>query len=451
MPAKLDSKLLSADFQLQQQWLQQKFFSEDELLQQQLQAIEIINPQLNAFLQLDTQAKASHGKPLSGLAVAVKDNIDVAGFNTSAGLEVRRHHGAASDAYVVSKLRQAGAAVLGKLNMHEGALGASNHNSHFGDCHNPHRHGFTPGGSSGGSAAAVAAGLVPIALGTDTMGSVRIPASYCGVFGFKPSRGAVSNQGSVPCGRVMDTIGPLARSARDLTLAFDYLAHFDPNCAQAQVFKLTTALPQSIRLLIPDDLEQLHVSADIIADFQRNLEVFVDMGCSLTPISLSDYPFAAMRRAGLLICESDMRVEYQQEWQHQQSQFSEYLRQLLSFADTKSAVDYSKAQQHLEQAQVTARKWFARGDFLLLPTTPQRAFSLAESVPANQADLTSFANQAGLPALSLPMLTAETLPAGMQLVGPSGSDRQLLALAERWQQHSGFRFQLPQAIQALVQ
>ena len=137
-----------------------------------------------------------------GICVGVKDNIDVKGFATTAGMATRIGRQAKQDAFVINRLRQTGAQFIGKLNMHEGALGATNQNEHFGDCHNPHKHGYTPGGSSGGSAAAVASGMVGLSLGTDTMGSVRIPAAYCGIFGFKPSRGAVSNHGSVTCSRV---------------------------------------------------------------------------------------------------------------------------------------------------------------------------------------------------------------------------------------------------------
>ena len=448
MTDKPDSQVISADFVQQRLWLDSGKLSVAELMTAQQLAISRFNPVLNAFLcQVD--ALPSQGKPLSGLALAVKDNIDVKGVATTAGLLVRKQAVARQDAFVVARLKAAGASLMGKLNMHEGALGATNHNSHFGDCHNPHRPGFTPGGSSGGSGAAVAAGMVPVALGSDTMGSVRIPASYCGLFGFKPSRGGVSNQGTVPCGRIMDSIGPLARSARDLRLVAEKMLAFDPNCPLAVRISRSKKLPDKLVLLVPEDLTELNIAADIIADFNDNLQLFRDMGARIRPIPLRHYDFAAARRAGLLICESDMRLEYAAEWQHSKAQFSPYLQALLAYPERKTAIDYGAALQVLEQATVTARQWLGQGHLMLLPTAPQRAFSLNDAVPANQADLTSFANQAGLPALTMPMLSSQLLPAGMQLVGPHGSDFQLLQLAELWQQHSGFIYRLPAALRAL--
>ncbi|MEE2002914.1 amidase [Alkalimonas sp. MEB108] len=452
---KLDTEVLAADFCQQRQWIEAGALSAAELLQWQWQAAGQLNPKLNCFTQLAATAPEPqpHGA-LAGLALAVKDNIDVAGFATTAGLEVRRHHQPAQNAFVIEQLKAAGCSIIGKLNMHEGALGASNHNSHFGDAHNPHRLGHTPGGSSGGSGSAVAAGLVPIALGTDTMGSVRIPASYCGVFGFKPSRGAVSNRGSVPCGRSMDTIGPLARSARDLSLVYRLMATFDARSPEAIRLPPESTTDnqhiKTLRILVPEALDTLGVDDAILRDFNNNLQLFRELGCTLQSFSFGDYPFAAARRAGLLLCETDMRLEYQQEWQNQQALFSDYLRALLAYPDRKSPLDYSAALLVLEQAVVSARHWFTQGDLILLPTTPQRAFSLADPVPANQADLTSLANQAGLPALSLPMLSDQALPAGMQLIGPVGSDWQLLALAELWQQASGFRYRLPAMVDEIA-
>ena len=430
-----------------------------DLASMQAQWIAKVNPALNAFISVNTDNKVmpSSTTMLAGVSIGIKDNIDVLGMNTTAGLETRRHSKPKASAFVVERLLNAGAHINGKLNMHEGALGASNHNSHYGHCYNPFDFSLTPGGSSGGSASAVAACLTAASLGTDTMGSVRIPAAYCSLFGYKPSQGAISNRGSVTCSRQMDSIGAITRSARDLKLMADILIGFDIQCADSCAIQFDLDLPDSITLLVPDDLAILGVEASIIADFEQNLLTFVDLGYQIERFSFHElvnssdgYDFAAARRAGLMLCEADMRVEHAEDWSMHHDKFSPYLQQLLSFIDTKTPMDVVNAEKVLEQAKLMSRQLFAQGDFLLLPTTPQRAFPMTSKVPANQADLTSFANQAGLPAISLPMVTEHALPAGMQIVGRHGSDYQLLEISQQWQQLSGYRYTMPNALKSLI-
>ena len=172
--------------------------------------LESANAPLNAFVDWDERATGGDG-PLAGMTIGIKSNIAVAGLPWTAGMELHRERIATRDAEVVARLRAAGAIILGSCNMEEAALGAKTDNPWFGATQNPHRLGYTPGGSSGGSAAAVAAGLCDAALGTDTMGSIRKPASYCGIYGFKPAQSAVSQDGLEPCEASLDVIGPLAR------------------------------------------------------------------------------------------------------------------------------------------------------------------------------------------------------------------------------------------------
>ena len=447
----MDIALLSQDVSTHIALIKDKQISALELASEQYALIEKLNPTINAFIShqmpqfaVDTAFTSSL---FQGVCLGIKDNIDVLGFATTAGMATRVGRQAQQDAFVIKRLRQTGAQFMGKLNMHEGALGATNHNEHFGNCHNPHRQGFTPGGSSGGSAAAVASGMVGLALGTDTMGSVRIPAAYCGIFGFKPSRGAVSNHGSVTCSRVMDNIGPMARSARDLSLAMNVMEAFDAGCASSMEFSAfsTGSYIDNKILLVPQNLTELGVAPDIVADFNANLSAFKDLGFSLEYFDFSAYNFAAARRAGLLLCEADMRIEQQDDWQHQQQKFSQYMRGMLAYIEGKSPMDIMQSERLLDKATVFARQLFERGSAILMPTNLQRAFSFDDPVPANQADLTSFANQAGLPAVSLPMLSSNPLPAGMQIVGPLGSDNYLLHIAESWQEHTSFRCVLPKS------
>lgn len=451
----IDSQLLISDLTEQIALIHKGDISAIELYQQQLALINNVNPQVNAFISIASNTlpinEVGIDSTLAGVGIAVKDNIDVRGFSTTAGLETLRHNMPEDDAFVIENLRRAGACFSGKLNMHEGALGASNHNSHYGDCFNPHNLTLTPGGSSGGSAAAVASGMAALALGSDTMGSVRIPASYCGVFGFKASRGAISNRGSVPCARIMDNIGPIARSARDLSLAFDIMQGFDPLSAESVLYDFDHQNKPVPTIIVPEELASYSVDESIIADFTRNLSAFEQMGCTIKRVDFSGYNFSAARRAGLIICEAEMRVVHGDAWQNTPELFSPYLRGLLSYIDKKTPMDLIRAERTLDQAVVFARQLFNQGEFLLMPTAPQRAFAMASDVPANQADLTSLANQAGLPAATMPMLCDHALPAGMQLIGKRGSDYQLLALVEQWQRTTEYFCPLPEAIKQLIE
>ena len=222
------------------QLLDKKSVTALEATKHYLERIHRHDNKLNAFIEVtdalaleqaeQSDARRASGKtlgPLDGVPIAIKDNIDIAGIATTAGLEARRGRIAKHDASCITNLRAAGAVFLGKTNMHEVALGGITDNAAYGRCHNPHKQDWTPGGSSGGSGAAVSAGLCAGALGTDTLGSVRIPASYSGTTGIKPTYGLVSMRGVVPLCLTLDHVGPIARSVRDLSALLRVLAHFD--------------------------------------------------------------------------------------------------------------------------------------------------------------------------------------------------------------------------------
>jgi aspartyl-tRNA(Asn)/glutamyl-tRNA(Gln) amidotransferase subunit A len=320
--------------------------------------------------------------------------------------------------------------ILGKLNLHEGALGADKDNPHFGACHNPRRSAHTPGGSSGGSGAAVAANLCAAALGTDSMGSVRIPASYCGVFGLKPSYGLVSPRGSVVVSRRLDHVGPLARSARDLGLLLEAMAGFDPDCAESRRVALDPPRQGPLEIGVPD-LSAIDVDVDVLAAFETGLERLRALGHRIHPLPGPAIEPGRLRRAGLLVCEAEMLQEHAADWEARRGDFSPALAGMLAWAESKSARDFVAADRLLDAGAVTMQRWLAACEVLAWPTTPQRAFAFGTPVPANQADLTCLANMAGVPALSLPLpVAAGELPIGLQLIGPVGSERTLVALAE---------------------
>jgi Asp-tRNA(Asn)/Glu-tRNA(Gln) amidotransferase A subunit family amidase len=416
-----------------------------------LAQISADNPRLNAVWHTarESALAAAHSSDmrrqqgqslgaLDGICIGVKDNIDVAGMPCSAGMATRRELHPNSDAHVITLLRAAGAIVLGKLSLHEGALGADNDNPHFGACHNPKRIGFTPGGSSGGSAAAVAANFCAAALGTDTMGSVRIPAAYCGVVGFKPSYGRVSQRGLVPACARLDHVGWLTRSAGDLALLYQTLSapdHLDPYYTMhAQQANDRALLPMAeLRIGVLGDLAAHGVQSGVMQVFEQALTGLRQAKLNLKPVDLSAWNFGADRRAGLLATEADMARFHAADLRARPELFSPTLLAMLRYAQGKSAPDLAGARMRIEAAGLRARQLFAQFeiDLLLLPTTPQTAFAFGQAAPANQADLTSIANFGGLPALSLPCGAVDGLPVGMQVIAPVGCDQMLMGFAVR--------------------
>lgn len=402
-------------------------------------------PWINAFISLDAEGAraqaaesearlaAGTARLLEGVPVAVKDNLDQAGLPTTAGMACRRDRLAARDATVVARLRAAGCVLLGKLNLNEAVLGADTDNPHFGACQNPHRPGYTPGGSSGGSAAAVAAGYCAATLGTDTMGSVRIPASYCGVYGLKPSRGLVSTAGSVVVSSRLDHVGPLARSARDLRLLLEVLAGYDPDCPASRPVSLSPPRAGSVRIGVLRP-RAVPLDAGVAEAFAAGLALLRGMGHGLVDLDCGGIEPAPLRRAGLLLCEAGMLAEHALDWQTRREAFSPGLTALLQWVEGQGALALGRAAARIDAARVATQRWLAQCELLVLPTTPQRAFAFGSAVPASQADLSCFANFAGLPAVSLPLpVPPAELPLGLQCLGPHGSDLQLLALAEAWQ------------------
>jgi Asp-tRNA(Asn)/Glu-tRNA(Gln) amidotransferase A subunit family amidase len=440
-----NKELLMADATTQAARLASGEISSVELTRGILGAIEQRNPALNCYIEVDADVallaaqasdeRRSQGKLLSafdGLAFAAKDNIDVRGFATRAGLGLELAP-AENDAPCVRLLREAGCIALGKLNMHAAAVGATNHNLHFGDCFNPLKDGYTPGGSSGGSACAVAAGLAAFTLGTDTMGSVRLPAAYCGVAGIKAGRGAVSIGGTVVLSRLLDNVGPLARSARDLATILPLMASFDGACAQSVDYQFMSPVSseQTVRLGVATALDAVAVEPDVRDLFAGAIAVFGQAGAHLEDRALSGFNFGAARRAGLLLGEADL-IHAQQEWLEQQpNAYPADLMSLLDWARGKSAIDMARAEALVDDARVLTRTLLAGIDYLLLPTTPQLAFPMTDPVPVGQADLTAIANFSGYPAITVPMgVNALGLPGGLQLLGRPGSELDMLALGQ---------------------
>ncbi|HEY8586406.1 MAG TPA: amidase [Rhodanobacter sp.] len=408
-------------------------------------AIERIDPGVHAYVDqrsglLQDQAQLADRRRrdgvigrLDGIPVALKDNFDIAGWPTRVGLPGRGRP-VRDDAHVVTRLRASGAILLGKTNMDEGALGAATDNPHFGATHNPHRHGYTAGGSSGGAAAAVAAGLAVAAVGSDSLGSIRIPASYCGVYGLKPTHGEISARGMVPAARRLDAVGLLARSAEDLTVLLQVLAGYDADDARSRRRRVAFALPDwepgNLRAGLLPDLAAVGVLPEVIDVFEAALAKLPHALSDRRTVDFSDWDFGRTRRAGLLLMEAEMLGTFAADLADTGRPVSERFRRMLGYAAERSAADYAVADRVLDAATLKMRRLFSQVDVLVLPTTPQGAFPLDGPAPDSPADLTSFASLAGCPAVSLPMGTLpDGMPVGLQLVGARGSDLRLLELA----------------------
>jgi Asp-tRNA(Asn)/Glu-tRNA(Gln) amidotransferase A subunit family amidase len=379
----------------------------------------------------ESDARRAEGRTvgrLDGIPLGIKDNFDVAGQPTTAGLAARRGRIAAEDAHVVSKLRGAGAVLLGKTALDEAAFGVTGRNPHYGDTRNPRDAAVVAGGSSGGSAAAVAAGHAIAALGSDTMGSVRIPATYCGVVGLKPTFGELSTHGMAPLLRRTDCPGFLVRGVQDATVLLQVTAGYDARDPRSRKRRVPMAPPDwtpgVLRAGIVDDLARLGAAPDVLARFddavQRALPIFGS--CAPAALQLESFDVVKTRRAALLMMEAELLATHGADLEG----CSDRVKQLLQFAKDKPAVAYAHADKGLDTFVVRVRKLFERFDVLMLPVAPTAPLPTDADEPDHTPDFTAVASLAGCPALALPLGQG----IGLQLVGAPGSDLRLLELGE---------------------
>jgi len=426
-------------------WLASGRVSAQALTQTYLDAIATQNAKLNAYVALNPRAldearagdvRRASGKigRLDGVPVAIKDNFDVAGLPTGCGLP-GAHAPATADAYAIARLRGAGAVILGKTQVPEASLAATSNNPHTGAAHNPFRHGYQAGGSSGGCAAAVAAGLAAVAIGSDSLGSIRIPASYCGLYALKPTSGEISARGMIPAARRLDAVGLMARSVHDLGVLLHVLGGHDPADPRSRRRRVELALPDwepgKLRVGLLGDLDAFGTEPGVKRAFERALMALTHELEHRHVVGFGDFPLTRARRAAFFMIEAEMLVTHAHAFADTTHPISSEMKGWLDYARAKSAADYVAADLLLDQAVVAMRKMFTQIDVLVTPTTPQIAFPLEAPLPDNAGDFTCIANLAGLPAVTIPMgMTLDGLPAGMQFIGPPGSDLRLLELAE---------------------
>jgi len=425
--------------------LQRGVFTAAELLEDCLAALARENPALGAWTFVDAagareaasaadrrRAAGAALGPLDGLPTGIKANLAVRGWPHTAGLRFRAAEFASDDAFAVARLRAAGAVLVGATNMDEGALGAEGMNPWYGTTQNPHRSGYSSGGSSSGSAAAIAARHCSVALGSDTIGSVRIPAAFCGTSALKPSSGLVSIGGAIPVHPRFDHIGPIVPSATDLEPVLAAIAGYDRSCAVSFPVMLTAprdgTLPPTLGYAV--GLNDLAVSEAVVTAYNRGIAALRALGAQLVPVDLRRWDLARVRRAILALCELEMWRVHRRRVLERPEDFSDGLRAFIRYGGKLSAEDVAAAERRIAVFAVEWSMATQAFDAVVMPTVACTSFPHGERHPHNTADLTAIATAVGAPAASVPLpVAAGTLPIGLQIVGRPAGDRRVCQLA----------------------
>jgi aspartyl-tRNA(Asn)/glutamyl-tRNA(Gln) amidotransferase subunit A len=435
------------------------------LLEAHLERIEALNPILNAFItvtanqahqqahQADAEiASGQYRGPLHGIPLALKDLYETAGLRTTAGSTFFRDYVPAADAFLVEKLKAAGAVLVGKLNMHEIALGVTNENSHYGDCRNPWNPQHISGGSSGGSAAAVAAGLCMGALGSDTGGSIRIPSALCGVVGLKPTFGRLSLRGVMPLSWNLDHPGPHARSVRDAAILLQALAGYDPldpASVNHPVDDYLSVLENGVRgwriaLASGSFFEQ--ADPEVLQAVQQAAALFQDLGAQVEEVDLPEAREAALDNG--LIVTSDAAAFHARRLEENPSGFGADVLARLKAGAAFTSTEYVLARRTQSLARRRFELLFEQYQVLLTPSVPSAAPLRGSAEAVERArQLTRFTapfNLTGQPALSVPAgFSSDGLPLGLQIISRSWAEALVLQAARAYEQAAGWRLDLP--------
>jgi aspartyl-tRNA(Asn)/glutamyl-tRNA(Gln) amidotransferase subunit A len=426
--------------------------------------IERLNPLLNAFITvIDLEdalnAQISESSPASsnalrGIPLAMKDLFDIAGIRTTVGSKFFAENIPQEDAFVVEKIKGAGAIIVGKTNTHEIALGITGNNPHYGTARNPWDTTRIPGGSSSGSAIAVATGMALGALGSDTGGSIRIPASLCGIVGFKPTYGRVSLRGVFPLSWNLDHVGPLTKSVKDAASMLQVISVYDPmDVASTKMLtgdylghlvddvegrKIALGVGEFIETAEPAVLEAIRESAQVFAS---------QLGCKVQEVDVSWLREAAL--ANKLMTQSDGAAVHRDRLKEHPEMFGEDIRRRLEEGAKTTLTEYILARRTQAEVRKRFEHVFESYDFLIIPTTPIAAPTIEGHDAVEQAGrLTRFTapfNLAGLPALSLPCgFTKEGLPIGLQIIARAWADAKVLNIGHAFEQVTDWHNKVPE-------
>jgi aspartyl-tRNA(Asn)/glutamyl-tRNA(Gln) amidotransferase subunit A len=452
-----------------------------ELTQACLSRIERLNPQLNAFItvcaesalvearraEAEIQQGRWHG-PLHGIPIALKDLVDTAGVRTTAGSGLFEDRIPVEDAEIVRRLRAAGAVFLGKLNMHEFAYGGSSVISYFGPVRNPWNLAHCSGGSSGGSAVAVAAHLCFGAIGSDTGGSVREPASYCGIVGLKPSYGRVSTAGTVPLSWSLDHLGPMTRTVSDAALMLQAIAGYDPQdtaSTDTPVSDYTASLRSSIsslRLGVPQDYFYEGLDPDIHSAMQTALSVFKTLGAhpiNIPPLA-ADATYASVMDPCIAVLQAEAYTFHQDQVANHPERYQKQTLERILAGNKVTIPTYVRSLRQLQHLRRSVARRIEGVDLLVTPTTPVPPYTIADlqSDPAAERPKevrmlrnTRPFNILGMPTISVPCgFTQSGLPIGMQLTGTLGDEAAILSLAHAYERATHWHQRRPRVEAAVA-
>lgn len=451
--------------------LEKQELSPVEVTRMMLERIEVVDEQLNSYITVMKEvalaqakqaereiAKGHHRGRLHGVPIALKDLLNTKGIRTTAGSQVLAEHIPNEDATVVTKLREAGAILLGKLNMHEFAFGVTNKNDYFGKTRNPWDVERTPGGSSGGSGAAVAAGLAFAALGSDTGGSIRTPSALNGIYGLKPTFGRVSKYGAIPLAWSLDHIGPMTRSVEDLAIVLQSIAGFDkndPTTVNRIVPDYESSLNMNIsglRVGVPTNYFFDFIEDEVALSVKVAINQLEKLGATLVEVTIPELELSEYSE--LVTIQSEAAAYHYDTLQGKSHLYGNDVRTTLQAGQLVTAVQYVKAQQVRRLLQEALVRVFKEIDVIAAPTVSMVAPKWKESFKMIQgeskavaAEFVRFAapaNLTGIPSLSVPTgFSSERLPIGMQLMGRPFEESTLLAIAAAFENEVHTKKQYP--------